>query len=469
MNFTFLDIGLLVLFAIAIGIFLFKNRKNLKKEGFLLLCKTKWGINLINKTAKKYPKTLRFLSYVSIILGYLLMLGMIYLFIRVVWIYIFHTEVVKIVKIPPIAPLIPYLPQIFKLNFLPPFYFIYWIIILAVIAISHEFFHGIFASLYQVKIKKTGFGFFPFFLPIFLAAFVELDEKQMQKKSNFSQRAVLSAGTFANILVAGLILILIFIFYPLSFHAGGIVFDDYVYNIVNVSSVTLLNGISLNNPSYNQISEIMNKSGENIFVADNLSYYGYKGATKDKTQIALYYDTPAIKENIYGPIIAINEFKVNSIKSFEKELSKYKIGDEIIVATKINGEQKNYKIVLKENPLKPNSAWMGVTFFNQQKSFVSKFFSFFSSYKEPHIYYEPKYSFAVFIYDLLWWLVLISFSVALVNMLPMGIFDGGRFFYLTVLLFTKSEKIAKKSFKIITAVFLALLFLIMIFWFKGLF
>jgi len=469
MNFTILDIGLLVLFAIVIGIFLFKNRKNLQKEGWLLLYKTKWGINFINKTSKKYPKTLKFLSYISIILGYLLMLGMIYLFIRVVWIYIFHTEIVKVVKIPPIAPLIPYLPQIFKLDFLPPFYFIYWIIILAVIAISHEFFHGIFAALYKVKIKKTGFGFFPFFLPIFLAAFVELDENQMKKKKNFSQRAVLSAGTFANILTAGLVLILIFIFYPLSFHAGGVVFDDYAYNIISVSSVTMINGISLDNPTYNQISEIMNKTGENIFVADNVSYYGYKGATKDKKQIAVYYDAPAIRADVYGPITSINGIKIDSIESFEKELSKYNVNDEIIVTTKINEGQKDYKLILKENPLEKNSSWMGVIFLNQQKNIISKFFSFFSSYKKLHIYYEPNYSFAIFIYDLLWWLVLISFSVALVNMLPMGIFDGGRFFYLTVLLFTKSEKIAKKSFKIITAIFLALLLLIMVFWFKGLF
>ena len=55
----------------------------------------------------------------------------------------------------------------------------------------------------------------------------------------------------------------------------------------------------------------------------------------------------------------------------------------------------------------------------------------------------------IFIYDLLWWLIIISISVALVNMLPVGIFDGGRFFYITVLAMTKKEKVAKKSFKFI--------------------
>jgi membrane-associated protease RseP (regulator of RpoE activity) len=49
-------------------------------------------------------------------------------------------------------------------------------------------------------------------------------------------------------------------------------------------------------------------------------------------------------------------------------------------------------------------------------------------------------------------------------MLPVGIFDGGRFFYLAVLAITKSEKKAKKAFSLMTGLFLLLLALTMIFW-----
>ena len=35
---------------------------------------------------------------------------------------------------------------------------------------------------------------------------------------------------------------------------------------------------------------------------------------------------------------------------------------------------------------------------------------------------------------------MICFSVALINMLPIGIFDGGKFFFLTVAAITKNEK-----------------------------
>jgi membrane-associated protease RseP (regulator of RpoE activity) len=59
--------------------------------------------------------------------------------------------------------------------------------------------------------------------------------------------------------------------------------------------------------------------------------------------------------------------------------------------------------------------------------------------------------------------------VALVNMLPVGLFDGGKFFYLTIFGLTKSEKIAKRAFKISTKVFLLILVLLVVFWGIGMF
>jgi len=259
MNFIKYDIILLILFVLFVSLFLYRNRKNLKRDGLLFLYKTKWGIKLIDKTAKKFPKTLKNLSYVSIGVGYLLMAGMLYLFGKIVWVYISAPEIVREIKVPPITPLIPYLPQAFKLDFLPPFYFIYWIVVLAVIAISHEFAHGIFMRRYNIKIKSTGFGFFPFFLPIFLAAFVEQDEKSMVKASRFQQKAVLAAGTFANILTAILFFAIMILFFSLAFSPAGVSFENpygmenYAYGIVGIGNITAINGTQLLNPSYQGI------------------------------------------------------------------------------------------------------------------------------------------------------------------------------------------------------------------------
>jgi membrane-associated protease RseP (regulator of RpoE activity) len=465
MSFLLYDLILLIIFIIFLSSFLYLKRKNLRKEGLLFLYKTKWGINLINKIGTKYSGILKVLSYFSVTLGYFLMAGMIYLFGKIVLIYAFNSEIVQAVKIPPIVPLVPYLPEIFKIDFLPPFYFIYWIIILAIIAITHEFSHGIFSVYNKVKIKTTGFGFFPYFLPIFLAAFVELDEKKMAKKKKFEQLTILSAGTFANVITAILFFLILWGFFSAAFTPAGVVYDSYSYSIVSTASISMVNNIILSNPDSEKIISLINENGPNEIIADNMTYAGVKEFSKDNQLAALYDDAPAINAKLDAIILEINGKKVNEFESFRSEIAKYSPGDTIIITTK--GEQvEEREIVLGTNPLNESLPYLGIAFMEgSPASFTGKIMSEFSSFAKPHVYYEPKFGeFSSFVYHLLWWLILISLSVALVNMLPMGIFDGGRFFYLTVLAITKSEKIAKRAFSFVSALLLLLVLAVIILW-----
>jgi len=471
MSFAVYDIILLFLFAVFVSIFLYSRKKNIRKEGLLILYKTSWGIKLINYVGKKYKKTLKILGYFSITLGYLLMAVMIYLFGKIIYFYILFPQIVREIKVPPIMPLIPYLPAVFKLDFLPPFYFTYWIIILAIVAVTHEFAHGIFAARDNIRIKTTGFGFFPFFLPVFLAAFVELDEKKMAKKSRYSQMSVLSAGTFTNLLTAGFFLIILGIFFSAMFIPSGVAFDTYAYSAVGISNISMINGIPLENPNYEKILNSISDEGLNEIIAKGGKNYV---ATKELLEsqknnngyIILYDDAPAVKKGLKGPIIKINNVRITNSDILKEELSKHFIGEEIKVTTKIDGEILTYDIALEEHPEKPGEAWLGIGFVDKKSSgILGKVLIVISYFKKSNVYYEPKFDGAsIFFYDLLWWLVLISVSVALINMLPVGIFDGGRFFYLAVLSLTKNEKMARKFFAFSTYLILFLLLLIMFFW-----
>ena len=461
MKYLFYDIGLLVLFALFVFIFLYRKRANLKKEGLLFLYRTKWGMKFIDYVGKKYTKTLNIVSYISITFGYFLMIGMLYLFGKIVYLYIAYPAIVREVKVPPIMPLVPYLPQAFKLSFLPPFFFIYWIVILAIIAIAHEFAHGIFMRKYNIQIKSTGFGFFPFFLPVFLAAFVEQDEKSMNKATGFQQKAVLSAGTFANLLTAILFFIIMILFFSFSFSASGVVFDNYAYNVVPIAGITMINGINVSSPNYNQIAELSKNNSFNEIKINNEKFIGIMGFSKDKKAIALYYDAPAINSGLKGAILEINETKITSLEILENKINSASQGDKINIKT----SKGNYEIELGKNPENSEKAWIGIMFENREsKGALGKVIYSVSSFKKPYIYYESKFEAGEFIYNFLWWLVLISFSVALVNMIPAGIFDGGRFFYLTILGLTKNEKRAKQWFKGMTSVLLFFLFVLMAFW-----
>ena len=124
-----------------------------------------------------------------------------------------------------------------------------------------------------------------------------------------------------------------------------------------------------------------------------------------------------------------------------------------------------YSIELGAHPNNENLPWLGIGFYDTKKSGVmGRVYNFMSSFKEPNVYYESKFGWGLFVYNLLWWLILISISVALVNMLPVGIFDGGRFFYLTILGITGSDKTAKRTFAFVTYLFLFLLLLLIGFW-----
>ncbi len=474
MNLAIYDLILLGIFLIFLAIFLYRRRKRIKKQGLLLLYRSNWGIRLIEKTGKKYKKLLTVLSYISIGIGYLLMVTMVYLVGKIIYFYVAYPNIVRAIKIPPIMPLFPYLPQIFRLDFLPPFYFTYWIIIIAIIAITHEFAHGIFAALNKVKIKKTGFGFFPFFLPIFLAAFVELDEKNMEKKSIFSQMSVLSAGTFVNFLTAVFFLIIMFLFFSISFTPTGIIFDDYAYNVVEIAGITSVNGISITNATYAKVSELINEEGLNKIQANGRNYVSTQEFLNNQGDIYnytfLYYDAPAINAGLKGAIAEINEIKITSLEIFQEELSKYSPGQEIIIKTIFEEEAETYEIELGENPNGDETGYLGVGFINARKSgVIGRVMDMISSFNQSNVYYESNFEAALFIYNLLWWLVLISLTVALINMLPFGIFDGGRFFYLTILAITKSKVKAEKTFKFMTRFFLFLLLFLMILWIMSFF
>lgn len=467
MNFVMFDLILLVLFIIATSLFLYFNKKNLMKEGSLYLYKTKWGINLIKRIGGKYTKTLKFLSYISIIIGYILMILIFYLILQSVYIY-FTTSILDVVKAPPLAPLIPYFPQLFGLeSFFPPFYFIYFILAILIVATVHEFSHGIFAKRYNIKIKSTGFAFWKYFPAIF-GAFVEQDDGQMRKASKFKQMSVLSAGVFANVLMAILFYFLLFVFFASTFTASGVVFDSYAYSLVGLDEVEMVNGVGLLDYSFEEFSSLLNPDSKfnNITTAEE-NYVGMKsyGTDGDKYVLILYDDAPAISSGLGGIITNINGIKIDSKEKLTNELMKYSVGDTIRITNINENGSIETNLLLEQHPVDENRAWIGISFYGaQKKTLTEKLIDIAPKYEQPNIYYEPDNEFSVFIKDFLWWTFLINLLVALFNMLPLGILDGGRFFYLTILGITKSKKIAKRTFAGITYFIIFLFVLLMLKW-----
>ncbi len=217
-----------IVFAVLLGIFLLVKRKRLTLQRalfpiiYVVMYKSKWGVDWMEKVAKKYPRLVRIFGDVGIVLGFL---GMILITLELVW------SSVKVFiggAAPGIAPVLPV--QADGIFFVP---FSYWIISIFLLAIAHEFAHGMLSFAHRIPVKSSGFAFLCLVLPVVPAAFVEPDEEVLNRKSKRARLAVFAAGPMANMVFALFALGLFFAMSPLLSAA---------YSPVGVEVVTVADG-----------------------------------------------------------------------------------------------------------------------------------------------------------------------------------------------------------------------------------
>lgn len=217
-----------IVFAVLLGIFLLVKRKRLTLQRalfpiiYVVMYKSKWGVDWMEKVAKKYPRLVRIFGDVGIVLGFL---GMALITIELVW------SSVKVFiggAAPGIAPVLPV--QADGIFFVP---FSYWIISIFLLAIAHEFAHGMLSFAHRVPVKSSGFAFLCLILPVVPAAFVEPDEEVLNRKSKRARLAVFAAGPMANMVFALFALGLFFAASPVL---------NAAYSPVGVEVVTVQDG-----------------------------------------------------------------------------------------------------------------------------------------------------------------------------------------------------------------------------------
>jgi membrane-associated protease RseP (regulator of RpoE activity) len=159
---------------------------------YFSMYRTTWGLASMDTYAKKYARILNWLGTAGIVVGFL---GMIFICIELI------KNLFKLFSSPEAAPGVGLvLPFKAKGIFYVPIE--YWIICIFVIALIHEFAHGVLSRVYDVKVKSSGFAFLSILIPIVPAAFVEPDEKKLRKKPLRQQLAVFAAGPFSNVILA---------------------------------------------------------------------------------------------------------------------------------------------------------------------------------------------------------------------------------------------------------------------------
>jgi len=177
---------------------------------------------------------------------------------------------------------------------------VYWLLSIAIVVVVHEGGHGIIALVNKIPIKKTGLAVLGVIVPLIPAAFVEINEKVLQKKSVQKQLAVFAAGPLFNIVLAALLI-------PGFFLAGPFIDNLYTYQGVEV---------------------------------------------KD-----LLVDYDVFNSNLQGAVITqLDNQVITSRDDFSRFLGELKPGDTVQVHT----DSFTEAVVLGQHPSLPESAYMGV-------------------------------------------------------------------------------------------------------------
>ena len=216
--------------------------------------------------------------------------------------------------------------------------------------------------------------------------------------------------------------------------------------------------------SSNNLTAVATTNG-NYYLDENLAI---QLSHSNGEYLIAYLEAPAVLAGMRGAIIQADDVKIIGHDTLREFLENKQPGDSVKFITENEKETKEYDIILGEHPEDSSRAYVGVGHsVASRQGFVQKVLVKFMDFKESSTLYKPTWDgkFVYFIYHLFWWIMIINLLVALFNMMPLGMLDGGQFFYLAMLGIFKSEKTAKVLSKIAGYVILFSFIVMMFLWF----
>ncbi|MHA1349325.1 MAG: site-2 protease family protein [Promethearchaeota archaeon] len=423
-------------------VFLLRNKKEAYTLFFPLLAmfKTKKLNNLIQRISKKSPRFWRVFWNIGIFVSF----GF-----TIYGFYFFFTNIVNLLFQPSIEnAIVPLIPGV---NIDIPI-FMYLLLPLLFIMTTHEFAHGISASIDGVEIKSTGVLGAGLFFLVGFGAFVEVDERTL-RSSKFKRNTrfrIAAAGTYVNALTAGVAFLLILSFPTLvsPFYVqttqvySVLTPQDGGFNYGNLESGDVIVAIKRQSDPDNQFlnldlnqdisltSILSNSTRIKFTIGENLTFNIYNPSSDSYSEknvtVGPRYDIGIRYEYIPNGTGLIITYNYSS--STETN----------ILITKINGTAINtsngntLKLFLTDFNLKAINLTTntGEDYILDVEILGGGFIGV-----QSNSYWLHKNDFAKF-YTSNWpdflikelvWLFIISFSITLFNMMPLPIFDGDRF------------------------------------------
>ncbi|MFH1786837.1 MAG: site-2 protease family protein [archaeon] len=372
-------LGLIAL-AVAAAL-LWTDRKNIERSSVFFVRRTKKGIYLLDRLAK--IPGLRLFYSVGIPLC---LLGILYILLIV------GSNAIYILTHPAASPgLAPIIPGV-RIPGSPVYVPLgYGILGLFILLIVHEGSHGITARLDKIKVKSTG-------LLLALAipgAFVEPDKNSFERAKTMSKLRVAAAGSFANILTAGICVLLI-VFALSAYSPTGVV---VVYTFNDTPAFD----------AFNQTTVITHFEGERIRTVTELG-------------------------------VAINRTSPNQTVSFDVlQLDDERVVPRQVSLTTIHAPNNTAQSYVGLSAVEPVAQGL---IFSLPISSISLI-----EYVNPLYWSIPQESYLWYVLNSLKWIAFLNFAIGAVNLLPVQPLDGG------LMVKEIAKKVSAKYEKYVTGLF----------------
>lgn len=345
----------MLVFLALLAMFFYYDRKNVERQSLLLLRKTKKGRGFITNMGQRFPRLWWVYGTLAVAIGFYVSAYIFY------WLLFMTMTSLTAEAAPGLAFVLPspttetvVAPGVIGV----PFWF--WIITIFLLILVHEGSHGIMAARERVRIKNMGWGLL-IAIPL---AFVEPDEKQLQKEKPMKQLRVFAAGSFGNFVLA------------------------VVSANILVFSITT------------------------FFVPAGVAYQG------------LMAGFPAEQANLTGTIVGIENYTIESLGDLSSALEDIGPGRDIEIRTRVDtgsgSGERSFRLTTVEEPdaTESGKGYIGI-------SMVSQNFGLKEGVTSPELVYfftgrSPDF------FGLLFFLFLINLGVGAFNLLPLGPLDGGR-------------------------------------------
>ncbi len=393
------DLILFIIFLLVLSITLYFKRKELVLQKivhpflYIIMYRTTWGLGLMEKMASKYRGAVQLFGYISVGVGFVGMLyvslGLLIFFFKMVFFPVAETNGVSLVLPFTHIPGIGYLS------------FTHWILSIFVLAIVHEFSHGVVARSHHVPVKSSGFAVFALLAPVIPAAFVEPDEKKLGKTHDIVQYSVFAAGPMANLVLA-FVLLLLFPYVGDMTNSTLAPFEDTITSPVGFTY------------------EILEQEG----------YPAYSAGVKN------------------GILSSIDDKPINDYSAFYSYATCLGPHEDVVLGT----DSGNYTIVTIAHPDQPE---------NPEKGFIGM--KPVQNERRINPEYADIAGVYYWLRGFIKWLFLLNLFIGLANLLPLGIVDGGRMLQTALHSLFDDKNRAQKVWGMISMVFLAgLLFALVI-------